>query len=82
MRVSSGTESFKGILLQVRSVGASNPVGTWQNFATNKFKTLSCSGISSSALTHSSSASKNIVEAEWLPSDDYGEVEILLVDKS
>ena len=77
MRVSSGTENFKGILLQARSIGSSNQVGTWQNFATNKFKTLSCGGISSSALTHSSRALKNIVEAEWLPNDDYGEVEIL-----
>ena len=70
-------ESFKGILLQARSVGASNPVGTWQNFAAINFKTLTCNGVSSSALTHSSSASKNILEAEWLPNEIYGEVEFL-----
>ena len=56
---------FRGILL-VAKTNSGQIIGTW-SVTNSAFKTLGCSGVENTGVTHSSNSDKTSVEAIWSP---------------
>ena len=55
----TGSEPFRGVLLQARVVGSDSPIGTWQIDSNEPFRVTRCGGIPNS-LTHRSNDDKTL----------------------
>ncbi|KAF5894327.1 putative ferric-chelate reductase 1 isoform X2, partial [Clarias magur] len=62
--LSATSESFKGFLLQARQVGGNSAVGSFSLVGLNS-QLLNCAGVSNSAVAHTSSTSKKVIQSKW-----------------
>ncbi|CAF2081953.1 unnamed protein product [Rotaria magnacalcarata] len=63
---SSSSDTFRGILLIAKTKTTNQIIGTWSSSNAN-IKSLSCGGISNTAITHSRNNDKNSINALWSP---------------
>ncbi|CAF3499833.1 unnamed protein product [Rotaria socialis] len=63
---SSSSDTFRGILLIAKTKTTEQIIGTWSSSNAN-IKSLSCGGISNTAITHSGNNDKNSINALWSP---------------
>ncbi|TRY95822.1 hypothetical protein DNTS_022041 [Danionella cerebrum] len=56
---------FRGFLLEARQVGQLIPIGTF-NVTANDTQTLSCDGVTSRAVSHTTAVKKSLVQVTWM----------------
>ncbi|RVE59123.1 hypothetical protein OJAV_G00201370 [Oryzias javanicus] len=66
LQASSG-KSFTGFLLEAREVGGQTPVGSF-SISSSDAQLLTCSSQPKSAVSHTSSSAKTIIQVTWQPS--------------
>jgi len=63
---STSSDTFKGILLIAKTQNSGQIIGNW-TVVSSTIKTLACSRIANTGVTHNSNITKSSIEAIWSP---------------